>query len=178
MQITGLEEWNILLATWALAKLPPMTPHLGRPCPDLGEVIDDLLSFPAYYLAKLGPILEAFASQFIEEMYPAVMPSPFVERLAAVGYIGVIGAQTAVSVGEAEKRLFTVVQVGEGTEETGFLHQRLIGEQALLRRAHEEPPERRVLLPSESGSFFSPSPEEFKALGWSLVLLTHHLCAP
>jgi hypothetical protein len=91
-EISRLEEWYSSLAKRTLVKLPPMTPHLLRPGSDLGEVIDDLLAFPAHPLFKLGLLLEAFASQLIEELHPAVMPSPLVERLAVFGFIGVIGA--------------------------------------------------------------------------------------
>jgi hypothetical protein len=72
-----------------LAKWPPIRPYVVDRYPGLGQIIDDLLSFPAYPLFKLRLLLEAFASQLIEEMHPAVIPLPLVERLAAFGCIGV-----------------------------------------------------------------------------------------
>jgi hypothetical protein len=49
----------------------------------------------------------------------------------------VVGSQPAVAVGEAEKGSVTAVQMGEGKKQTGFLHERLIGAQAVIGWADE-----------------------------------------
>src|SRR5262249_20266980 len=124
LAIAWPEDRRLLAVPEGPAKASQVAPALGGRVSDLRKVINALVSLPAYHRAELGPGVAALLVHPAQELHPAMMRLPFLERFALLRAEHLVCPQPAVGVREPEERVLATIQVCKRKKQASFLRQR------------------------------------------------------